>query len=282
MPKVNKLLMWTVLLFIVVFQSSAKLASAYGIAVTGTLLVTSALVYIVVWKTWDRSALFAACLIVPFAIIEFVFLAANMLKLFDGGIVPLLFAGFLVMLMSIWVRGSRYLAVHARRQTVPLTELIETLDAEPPVKIPGTAIFLTGDSQSTPVALVQNLKHNKVLHQHNIILTVVTSRIPIVAETHRIVVEKLAPYMTSVILNYGYMESPDVPRALALASGLDLDLRDVSYFLGHRTLVSDARRGLPEWQDHMFIPMARSAANATDFFRLPPGKVVELGTQVVI
>jgi len=258
------------------------LASAYGIAVTVTLLVTSVLVFIVVWRTWYRPPLFAACLVVPFALIELVFLAANMLKLLDGGIVPLIFASFLIMLMSIWVRGSRYLAVHARRQTIPLTELIDTLDAEPPQRIPGTAIFLTGDSQSTPVALIQNLKHNKVLHQQNIILTVVTTRIPKVPESQRIVVERLASYMTSVILNYGYMESPDVPRALALAPNLNIDLREVSYFLGRRTLVSDARRGLPEWQDHLFIPMARSAANATDFFRLPPGKVVELGVQVVI
>jgi KUP system potassium uptake protein len=282
MPKVNRLLMFAVLFLILVFRSSSALASAYGIAVTGTLLVTSVLVFIVVWRTWDRRPLFAACLVVPFALIELVFLAANMLKLFEGGIVPLIFASFLTMLMSIWVRGSRYLAVHARRQTIPLTELIDTLDAEPPQKIPGTAIFLTGDSQSTPVALIQNLKHNKVLHEQNIILTVVTSRVPKVVESQRVVVERLAPYMTSVILNYGYMESPDVPRALALAPNLNIDLREVSYFLGRRTLVSDARRGLPEWQDHLFIPMARSAANATDFFRLPPGKVVELGVQVVI
>jgi KUP system potassium uptake protein len=282
MPKVNSLLMWAVLFLIVIFRSSGALASAYGIAVTGTFLVTSALVFIVVWKTWDRSPIFAACLVVPFAIIEGIFLAANMMKLFDGGIVPLLFAAFLIMLMTIWVRGSRYLAVHARRQTIPLTELIETLEAEPPQRIPGTAIFLTGDSQSTPVALIQNLKHNKVLHAQNIILTVVTARIPKVLESQRVFVEKLAPYLTSVVLNYGYMESPDVPRALALAPNLDIDLRDVSYFLGRRTLVSDARRGLPEWQDHIFIPMARSATNATDFFRLPPGKVVELGVQIVI
>ena len=282
MPKVNKFLMWAVLFLCVTFRSSDSLASAYGIAVTGTMLTTSLLAFIVIWKDWGRTPLVAAGLMLPFVFVEGIFLAANMTKLFDGGIVPLLFAGFLIMLMTIWVRGSRYLAVHARRQTIPLTELIESLDADMPQRIPGTAIFLTGDSQSTPVALIQNLKHNKVLHAQNIILTVVTTRIPKVPESQRVVVEKLSPYLTGVVLNYGYMESPDVPRALALAPTLDIDLRDVSYFLGRRTLVSDARRGLPEWQDRIFIPMARSAANATDFFRLPPGKVVELGVQVVI
>jgi KUP system potassium uptake protein len=282
MPKVNRLLMWAVLFLIVIFRSSSALASAYGIAVTGTLLVTSALVFIVVTKTWGRSALFASCLVVPFVIIEFVFLSANMMKIFDGGIVPLMMAGLLIMLMVIWVRGSRYLMVRTRRQTLPLRDLIETLNADMPLRIRGTAIYLTGDSQSAPIALVQNLKHNKVLHERNVILTVVTARIPAVAESQRVVVEKLSPYMTSVILHFGYSETPDVPRALALAPDLGLNLKDVSYFLGRRTLIPDGRRGLPEWQDHIFIPMARSAANATDFFRLPPGKVVELGMQIAV
>jgi KUP system potassium uptake protein len=282
MPKVNSLLMLAVLFLVLSFGSSGALASAYGIAVTGTMLITSLLAFIVIWKDWRRSPAFSFFLVLPFVLVEGIFLVANLTKVFDGGIVPLLFAAFMVLTMGVWVRGSRYLVVRTRRQTMPLKELIHSFADDPPKTIKGTAIFLTGDSQSAPIALLQNLKHNKILHEQNIILTVVTARIPKVPESQRAVIERLSSAMTSVILYFGYMEIPDVPRALALTPALPIDLREVSYFLGRRTLVPDPRRGLPEWQERLFIPMMKAAANATDFFRLPPGKVVELGVQIAV
>ncbi len=282
MPKINTLLMLAVLCLVKAFGSSGALASAYGIAVTGTMLTTSLLAFVVIWKNWKRSPVFAFCLLLPFIVVETLFLIANGTKVFEGGIAPLILAGFFTLLMSIWIRGSRYLSVQTRRKSVPLKELIETLTANPPRTIEGTAIFLTGDSQSAPIALIQNLKHNCILHKHNIILTVVTSRVPKVSASQRLVFERLTPFMTSAILYYGYMETPDIPAALAATPELEINLNDASYFLGRRTLIPDANRGLPLWQDHIFIAMVSSATNVTDFFRLPPGKVVELGVQIAI
>ncbi len=282
MPKINWFLMLAVLFLVLRFRSSGALASAYGIAVTGTMLTTSLLAFIVIWKDWKRSPLFSFCVVLPFIVVEVVFLIANLTKVFEGGLFPLLFAAFLVLIMSIWVRGSRYLTIHTRRQTYPIRDLVAELSSKPLARIPGVAIFLTGDSQSTPIALIQNMQHNKCLHDKNIILTVVTSRIPRVPESQRLVIEELSPLITSVILYFGYMEIPDVPRALKGAENLGIDVGHASYFLGRRTLIPDAARGLPLWQDHLFIPMAKAAANATDFFRLPPGKVVELGMQIAI
>lgn len=282
MPKVNQLQMLAVLFLVLIFRGSDALASAYGIAVTGTMLTTSILAYIVIREDWKRSRSLTLSLILPFVTIESIFLAANLTKVFDGGIVPLLFAAFLTLLMSIWIRGSRFLTIYTRRKTISWKELSETLDISTLVRAPGTAIFLTGDSQSAPVALMQNIRHNKVLHQHNIVVTVVVPAIPKVPPAQRVVISQPTPYITSVILHYGYMETPDVPRALLAIPELHLDLKEASYFLGRRTLIADGQRGLPEWQDHIFITMARAATNATDFYRLPPNKVVELGVQIAV
>jgi len=282
MPRINALLMVAVLFLALSFRTSGALASAYGIAVTGTMLTTSLLAFIVIWKNWKRSPVFAFLLLLPFITVESIFLIANGTKVFEGGIAPLVLAAFLTLIMTIWVRGSRYLAIQTRRRSMLMGELIATLSANPPRTVAGTAIFLTGDSQSAPIALLQNLKHHQVLHEHNIILTVVTSRIPKLPGNQRLVFERIAPSIISATLHYGYMETPDVPAALELAPELDVPLEEATYFLGRRTLVADAHRGLPLWQDHFFIPMARAATNVTDFFRLPPGKVVELGLQIAV
>lgn len=286
MPKINRYLLLAVLLLCAVFGSSSNLAQAYGFAIAGTFVVTSALIFMVTWKVWGRKIGFAIALITPFLIVELVFLSANLFKLLHGGIVSLSMAAFLVLLMSIWVRGTRYLYVTSRRQSIPLNELLTRLERDKPAIVPGTAVFLTSDSQSTPIALLQNLKHNKVLHERNIILTIVTIGTPKVNDSHRIVVEEMSPAVTSVILHFGYMETPDVPRVLRAArqrGNLDaVDLDQASYFLGRRTIIADGGKGLPEWQDRLYITMARAAANATDFFRIPPGNVVEMGVQMAI
>lgn len=284
MPKINRLLLLGVVLLCVMFKNSSALASAYGIAVSGTMLVSTVLSFILIWKGWKKPLILTALVIAPFFALEVVFFAANMLKLFEGGIVPLLLAVVLVMMMTIWVRGTTYLRRKSQQEVIGLSDLMETLERQTPTPIEGTAIFLTSDPSSAPVALLQNLRHNRVLHRHNIILSVVTSSLPYVPENQRITVERLFSAMTCVVLHFGYMEVPDVPRALrALPDhGVVVDLEKASYFLGRRFIISDAKVGLPEWQDHIYIAMARSAAHANDFFRIPPGQVVEMGVQMAV
>jgi KUP system potassium uptake protein len=282
MPRINTLLMLGVLFLVLRFKGSDALASAYGIAVTGTMLTTSLLAVIVIWKDWRRSLAFATAIVMPFIAVESLFMVANLTKFFEGGYFPLLFSAFMVMIMAIWVKGSRILTIHTRRRTWPMDDLIQELGTARLEKIRGTAIFLTGDSQSAPVALIQNMRHNKCIHERNIIVTVVTARVPKLGEKQRMTVEEIAPSVIRVILHFGYMEIPDVPAALAQAPIPGLDLNRVSYFLGRRTLVPDPERGMPLWQDHIFIALARAAANATDFYRLPYGKVVELGVRIAV
>lgn len=284
LPKINRLLLLGVLLCCVAFRSSSALASAYGIAVTGTMIVSSTMAFIVMWRVWKKSIFFSLCVVIPFIITEMVFLSANMMKVLDGGIVPLALAGCLTLLMMTWLAGTRYLRRKDHRQAVPLTDLTEILERDPPARVPGTAIFLTSSPHDAPIALLQNLKHNKALHEHNVVLTIVNTELPRIDDEHRIVVDPMKSWMTRVVINFGYMEMPDVPKFLNAAGkhGLDIDMSSVSYFLGKRSIISDPKRGLPEWQDHIYIALAHSAASATDFYRLPHDKVVEMGIQITV
>lgn len=284
MPKINNLLMISVLFLCLMFKSSSALASAYGIAVCGTLIVTSIMAFIVIWKVWKKPLIVAMLAIIPFLFIESVFMSSNLLKLFDGGYVPLIFAAFFLLVMTVWVKGTRYLYGKTREASVPLTDLMETLEQKQLARVSGTAIFLTSDPQSAPVALMHNLQHNKVLHERNIILSIVNTHTPKVPDAQRLVVEPMCSFMTRAILSFGYMETPDVPKALALAKaqGLNLDLESVSYFLGRRSIIADPYRGLPLWQDYIYISMVKASANATDFYRLPYNQVVEMGTQIAV
>jgi KUP system potassium uptake protein len=284
MPKVNGFLLFAVLLLCLVFRNSSALASAYGIAVNGTMLVTSIVFMIVVSRVWKKGPVLAALIVLPFISLEIVFMTANMMKLFDGGYVPLLFAAFNVLLMITWVSGSRYLFRKARRHSISLADLVSILDNDPPHIIKGTAVFLTSDPQTAPEALMQNLKHNQVLHERNFILTVNTVPTPRVAEDQRLMIEVMSSRMTRIIANFGYMETPDVTRSLYQARwhGFDIDVEHVSFFLGRRNIISDPRRGLPGWQDKIYIALARSAVAATDFYRIPRSQVVELGIQMSV
>lgn len=283
-PKVNRLLLYIVLLLCLTFGSSSALASAYGIAVSLTMIVTSLLAFIVLWKVWKKNVFVAALIALPFVVIESVFTSANMLKVFDGGFVPLLMAVLLIVMMMTWVSGTRYLRKKDHRQSIGLTDLMERLDREQPTRINGTAVFLTSNPHDAPIALLQNLKHNKVLHDHNVVLTILNVDVSKIPDDQKIIVEKLSSTMTRVLVSFGYMEIPDVPRALILAQcyGLEINLDEASFFLGKRSIISDPKRGLPEWQDHIYITMARSAASATDFYRIPYNRVVELGMQITV
>jgi len=284
MPKINWLLLAGVLLLVASFRSSSNLASAYGIAVTGTMVVTAMMAFVVVWRVWKWSAWTAALLIAPFLLIDLVFLAANLLKLFDGGWVPLAVGGAMMLVMLTWRRGSRLLFEKTRRLETPLRSLLATLERSPPQRVPGMAVFLTSDPDSAPTALLHSLKHYKVLHEKNVILTVEMAPTPRVPVADRVRIEPLGETFSRVLLRFGFMETPNVPHGLAVArkQGWTFDIMAASFFLSRRALKPSADSAMPRWQNRLFIALARSASDATHFFHIPTGRVVEIGTQVAI
>jgi KUP system potassium uptake protein len=283
-PRVNGALLVGVLLLVGLFRTSSALASAYGIAVATTMVVDGLLGFVVVWKLWQWKWWSAALLVGPLVIVDGSFLSANLLKLFEGAWVPLLFGSTIVIMILSWRRGTRILIQKTRRIEVPLGVLLPSLEKRPPHAVPGTAVFLTSDPDFAPTALLHNLKHNKVLHEQNVILTIRTADTPRVRDDERVDVERISPRFTRVILRFGFMESPNVPRALGLARkrGLHFDIMSTSFFLSRRALRPQAHSGIPRWQDRLFIALARSANDATDFFQIPTGRVVEVGTQVTV
>jgi KUP system potassium uptake protein len=284
LPRVNAALLIGVLLLVGLFRTSSALASAYGIAVATTMVVDGVLGFVVVWKLWRWQWWRAALLVGPLVIVDSAFLSANLLKLFEGAWVPVLFGSTIVLMILSWRRGSRILTLKTRRIEVPLDDLLRALDKRPPYAVPGTAVFLTSDPDYAPTALLHNLKHNKVLHEHNVILTIKTADTPRVREEDRVQLSPVTPRFTRVTLRFGFMETPNVPKALALARkrGLHFDIMSTSFFLSRRTLRPQAHAGIPRWQDRLFIALARSASDATDFFQIPTGRVVEVGTQVTV
>jgi KUP system potassium uptake protein len=283
-PRVNTTLLIGVLLLVLMFRTSGALASAYGIAVTTTMVVDGLLGFIVIWRLWGWKWWQAALLIIPFVMIDGTFFAANLLKLFDGAWLPLLFAGVMVLLILTWRRGSRILVDKTHKTEVPLETLLRSLEKKPPHIVKGTAVFLTSDPAFAPTALMHNLKHNKILHEHNVILTIITADTPRAMEDERVTISPVSPHFTRVALRFGYMETPNVPRALGIArkQGWSFDIMSTSFFLSRRTLKPAAQSGMPIWQDRMFIGLARSASDASDFFQIPTGRVVEVGTQVTV
>jgi KUP system potassium uptake protein len=284
MPRVNTLLLFGVLLLVLLFRSSSALASAYGIAVTGTMVVTAMMAFIVIWKSWKWSPWAAAALIVPFLLIDLIFLGANMLKIHEGGWMPLALGGLVMLAMYTWRRGSRLLFDKTRKQETPLRGLVAMLEKKAPTRVPGTAVFLTSDPTSAPTALMHSLKHYKVLHEKNVILTVETADIPKVKPEDRVQIEEIGDSFSCVTLHFGFMETPNVPKALAIARklGWQFDIMSTSFFLSRRSLKPAAKSGMPRWQDRLFIQLARSANDATDYFQIPTGRVVEIGTQVTV
>ncbi len=284
MPRVNWFLFVGVLLLVALFRSSSALASAYGIAVTGTMVVTGVMALVVVRKVWNWSWIAAAALMLPFLFIDLTFLGANLLKVIEGGWVPLAFGGLVMTVMYTWRRGTRLLFEKTRKQEIPLNDLVRMLEKKPPVRVPGTAVFLTSTPESAPTALMHSLKHYKVLHEHNVILTIETEQAPKVEATERVAIERVGQTFTRVLLRFGFMEMPNVPRALAIARklGWTFDIMSTSFFLSRRALKPAARSGMPRWQDHLFILLARMANDATDYFQIPTERVVEVGTQVTI
>jgi KUP system potassium uptake protein len=284
MPRVNTLLLLGVLLLVGMFRSSSALASAYGIAVTGTMVVTTIMALVVIRRVWNWSTLATLSLLGPFLLIDLTFLAANLLKVVEGGWMPLALGGAVMLIMYTWRRGSRILFEKTRRQETPLVNLISMLERKPPPRVPGTAVFLTGHAQSAPTALLHSLKHYKVLHEQNVVLTIQSEPIPKVELSDRVEIEPLGPMFSRMILRFGFMETPNVPGALAIARklGWKFDIMSTSFFLSRRSLKAAVRSEMPRWQQSLFLVIARSASDATDFFHIPTGRVVEVGTQVTV
>jgi len=283
-PQVNTMLLVGVLVLLFMFRTSSNLASAYGIAVTGAMFVDTLLFFVIVKFMWKKPTWLAAIAAGGFGILDVVFISSNLLKIKDGAWLPLVLGAALVVVMWTWTRGSQILTEKTRRDSVPLLELSEILKARAPHRAPGTAIFLTSDPAMAPVALMHNLKHNKVLHEKNIILTIETAETPRVNTDDRIRIEPVNDDFKKISVTYGFMESPNLPKALGLCrkQGLKFDIMATSFFLGRRSVVPSAQSGMPLWQDKLFIFLMKNAANPTDFYKIPPGRVVELGTQVTV
>jgi KUP system potassium uptake protein len=283
-PRVTGALLVGVLLLVGLFRTSSALASAYGIAVATTMVVDGLLAFIVIWKFWHWPLWRVGVVVAPLVLVDVIFFSANLLKLLEGAWAPILFGASMVLLILTWRRGTSILADKTRRTEVPLNILLASLEKHPPHMVPGTAVFLTSQPDFAPTALLHNLKHNKVLHEHNVILTIVTTDTPRVTDDERVKITVRSPRFSSMALKFGYMESPNVPKALAVARkhGWHFDIMSTSFFLSRRALKPAARSGMPRWQDRLFIGLAKSASDATDFFHIPTGRVVEVGTQVAV
>jgi len=284
MPRVNYLLLTGVLLLVFMFRSSSELAAAYVLAVATTVWVAGILGFIVIWKLWKWRLWATAALMVPLILIDTSFVIASTLKLFQGAWLPVLVGAMLIVIMVTWRRGTRLLAQKTRRVEVPFEPLVKNLEDKPPYIVPGTAVFLTSDPEFAPTALLHNLKHNKVLHEQNVILTIVNEDIPRVDPKDRVQMEPIGDKFMGLVLHFGFVERPNVPKALAIArkQGWQFDIMSTSFFLSRRSVRRDPRSGMPRWQDRLYIFLAHNADDASSYFQLPTDRVVEIGTQVTV
>jgi KUP system potassium uptake protein len=282
--EVNWFLMLACIGLVIGFGSSSNLAAAYGIAVTMTMIITTALFYFAARYLWKWTIYKALLICAPFLAVELAFFGANALKIAHGGWFPLAVGLLIFTLLTTWKTGRRLLAENLQRATIPLSLLLDDVIANAPHRVKGTAIFLSGRLGTVPLSLLHNLKHNKVLHQRVIFLTIVSHEKPHVDETDRIEIEDLKNGFHRVVGNFGFMEVPDVPELLkkCAAKGLDLNPAEFSYFLSKETLIPTRGRGMALWREILFSTMSRNATSAASFFKLPPNKVVELGMQVEI
>ncbi|MDO1582215.1 potassium transporter Kup [Rhizobium oryzicola] len=286
-PAVNGLLFAGVIVLIFAFGSSEALATAYGISVTGAMLVTTIMAFQFLRSIWGYSPITSALLLLPLLLIEGVFLAANMLKVHDGGWVPLALATVIMLMMWTWTRGSKYLKDKISKNDIPLDKFlvaIEKESAHAPVTVPGTAVFLTSVPDRTPAVLLHNIKHNHVLHEQNVILTVWTQDKPYVPEYDRVEIRRLSERFIRLDITFGFMEEQNITKALSLCrkKGFKFEIMQTSFYLGRRSLVRAPNTGLPAWQERLYIALADFGIDPSNYFKLPANRVVELGEQVTI
>jgi KUP system potassium uptake protein len=281
-PIVNRVLMVATIGLVLGFGSSSRLAAAYGMAVTTTMVITTILAFVVARRRWGWSLPTALAVSAGFLVLDLAFFGANIVKILDGGWFPLLIAGGVFLLMTTWRRGREVLGQAIQERVQPIQVFLEGVAGDPPVRVPGTAVYMTGSLHVTPPALVNNLEHNRVLHEHCILLTVVTRNVPRVPLGERLQVDDLGQGVRRVVAHYGYMEDPDVPELLAWDVDLGFTYRadKATYFLGRETLVPTTWRNMPAWRDRLFAFMSRNAQTATEFFHIPPERVMEVGAHV--
>jgi KUP system potassium uptake protein len=283
-PQINWILMIGVVALVLGFRSSSALADAYGISVIGAMITSTVLAVVAIHRLKRRPVWQATLILSPFLLVELAFLSSNLLKVMHGGYVPLAIAAGLILIMWTWMSGARKLN-EAEQRDIALADILPTLTSRPPMRAKGTAVFLTQDPDMAPAALLHNLKHNQVLHEQVVLLTVKILRRPRVPESERIELTKIAPGFHAMTMNFGFMEQPDVSRGLALAraKGLKFDIMRTSFFVSRRTLIAKAgSHGLPHLRDLFFIFLMRNSVRAADFFHIPPSRVVELGAQVTL
>jgi KUP system potassium uptake protein len=281
-PFINWALLIAVMLLVLTFRSSDNLAAAYGIAVTLAMLIDSVLIYVVMRRIWHWSRPLATAIALPLFVIDVAFLASNSLKIPEGGWFPLVTGAIVFTLLTTWKRGRMVLMERLAEDTMPLEVFIESIGASPPPRVPGTAVFLTSTGSRTPHAMLHNLKHNKVLHERVIVLTVHTRDIPRVSARERVEIKPLPTAFWTIDAYYGFTEDPDVPSLLEACGrrGFEFDMMDTSFFVSRETLIPSVAPGMALWRERLFASMSRNAVKATDFFRVPTNRVVELGTQV--
>ena len=284
MPTVNMLLMIGVIFLVAIFKNSGALQDAYGLAVTGTMSVTTALTAIVVRKLWKRSLFQTALVVVPLLTADLSLFSANMLKLLTGGWVPLTIALGVIFVIATWIRGSDIVLLKARKDRIPLDDFLASIARRPRQMVPGTAVYLTPNADLTPSALLHNLKHNGVLHDKNALVTVHTTDAPRVPADQRASFKVINDHFVAVSLNFGFMETPRVPDALRglKIEGVNFDSIGTSYFLGRRSIVAGHDHGLRRVRDRLFIALARNSEDPSEVFGIPAGQVIEMGVQVSV
>ncbi|MGH6897189.1 MAG: potassium transporter Kup [Geminicoccaceae bacterium] len=283
-PRINWMLLTGVVLLVLGFQSSSNLAAAYGIAVSGTMAITAVLAGIVARSRWGWPVALVVAVFGAFLAIDLTFLSANALKIFAGGWFPIVLAAVVFVLMSTWHRGREVMFERLYRGAPQLRSFLTSLPARPPVRVPGTAVFLTANPDAVPRALLHNLKHNKVLHERVVVLKVETEDVPRVPSSERVQIEHLGANFHRVVVRYGFLERPDVTAALTCCQlgPPEPTPMDTSFFLSRETFIPSGRPELSWWREQIFIKMANAALDATRFFRLPPDRVVEVGSQIEI
>jgi KUP system potassium uptake protein len=285
LPFVNWALLVGVMILVFGFRSSSAMAAAYGIAVTGTMVVTTCLAFVVVHRLWKWNRWLSVAFIAPFLTLDLIFFGANILRVIEGGWVPLLIAAAVGLVIWTWIVGKRQIAEHEISHALSMDDLAKSLARRPPTRVEGIAIFLTRDPDNVPGALLHNLKHNRVLHRTNLIATVKTVSIPYVPAEDRYAIQRINDDFSRVTLRYGFMEQPDVLADLQLPkppSGGDGLIGQPTFFIGRNSLRASAEVGMPFWQDQIFIFLQRNSSDPTDFFQIPPNRVVEMGMQIVV
>jgi KUP system potassium uptake protein len=282
MPQINTALMVGTVLIVLSFRSSAALGAAYGIAVTGTMSITTVLFAVVARTRWQWPLARVVALATCFLVVDLAFFGANIIKIAAGGWVPLALAVVLLLVMTTWKKGRHLLLQLLQRAGLPLDLLLDELGRRPAPRVPGTAVFLTGDTKGAPVVLLHHLKHNKALHQQVVLLSILSGNVPTVPPAERLTVEALPHGFWRVTARYGFMESPDVPALLAQCADYGIVARpmETSYYLGHERLLPTGDSPMAGWRKRLFVVMSRNAQSAAQFFRLPSNRVVEMGAQI--